>query len=150
MRQVGETRLFRMRTVHALWERQPGLFRGYLADVITALSLGTLLIVGGYQRTHAPAWGVVNANGGPVVWGAVFLTGGALLVLASATPNLLMVVTLWLLALMYLVLALSFLVSVLSDPTGTGSFIGALLAGRASFMHVSRAQAYREDPRWTV
>lgn len=139
-----------MRTVHALWERQPGLFRGYLADTATALLLGTLLILGGRQRTQAPAWDVVNANGGPIVWGAVFVTGGALLILAKTRPNALMVVTLWLLALMYLVLAMAFLVSVLRDPSGSGSFIGVVLAARASFMHVSRAQAYRENPPWTV
>lgn len=132
-----------------LWHEQPGLFRGYLADVATAVILGIILIAGGRQRTQAPAWAVVNANGGPVAWGAVILCFGALLLFAAIEPTRLVTWALWTLALVHLILAMSFLVSVLNDPRDSGSFVGVLYAARASFMHVSRAQAYREEPRWT-
>jgi len=139
----------RVQLVHHLWRQQPGLYRGYAADVLTALIIGTLLILGGRDRTQAPAWDVVNANGGPLAWGMVFLVGGVLLAVLSHRSPRLMVWTLRLLAVIYLILALAFLVSVWNDPSGGGSFIGAVFAARCSFMHLSRGQAYVEGPKWT-
>lgn len=139
----------RAELVEQLWHEQPGLYRGYLVDTITALFVGILLVIGGRQRTQAPAWDVVNANGGPAAWGMAFAVAGVLLAIAALTSPRLITWTLWVLAGMYVILAASFLVSVLRDPEGGGSFIGTVLAARAAFMHLSRAQAYREGPRWT-
>lgn len=119
-----------------------------MVDVATALIFGALLAAGGHQRTQATAWDVVNANGGPKVWGLVLVWLGAMLAIAAMFGRL-VPVALWLLALYYLIIGMSFFVSVWQDPTHGATYIGVVLTFRAAVMHVSRAQAYREGPRWT-
>lgn len=142
----------RSAALHELWREQPGLFRGYVVDLVTALGLGTILAVGGRQHTQATAWDVVNDNGGPVCWGLVLIGLGLLLALTTVLGPHWVPWTLWALALFYLVLGIAFSVAVWADPAQGASYFGAVLVVRAAIMHVSRAQAYREGPQnpWTV
>lgn len=121
-----------------------------MVDAATAFGIGLLLIVGGRQHTQAAAWDVVNANGGPVAWGAVVLALGAALLVATALGARYVVIALWALALFYVVLGIAFAVAAWRDPEQGASYIGSMFTLRASIMHLSRAQAYREGPRqWT-
>ena len=131
--------------VRRLWRQQHGLRRGYLTDVTTSFLIGVLLVVGGRARTKAPAWDLLNANGGPVVWGAVLIVLGVLLVAAPSWRPGAVVVVLSVLSVFYGLLALWFFRSALPAETGA-SFIGAVFAARAMVMHLSRAWAYREGP----
>jgi hypothetical protein len=135
--------------VRALWGQQPGLFRGFVVDVLTALVFGGLLAQGGFQRTHVVAWAVVNANGGPKVWGLVLVWLGVLLGVTALFGRL-VPIALWLLALYYVVIGIAFFVAVWQDPAQTSNYIEVVLVVRCAVMHVSRAQAYREGPAlWT-
>ena len=127
-----------------LWREQPGLYRGYLVDVVTAIAIGTALVLGGRQRTVAVAWRTLNENGGPTLWGVVFLTMAALLIAATFTAGRTMMFVLLLAAAPYGLLGTWFLVGALTEPSA--SFIGALLCFRAAYMHVSRAAAYWVGP----
>lgn len=126
-----------------VWVDQPGLHRGYIMDVLTAFTIGALLIVGGRRRTVAPAWDTLNASGGPLLWGAILIGLGAVLVAATFWRPAAVVAALAVLTMFYWLLALWFLRSAWPAATGA-SFIGAVLMTRAGIMHLSRAWAYRE------
>ena len=128
-----------------LWAEQPGLRRGYLMDVATALLMGSLLIIGGRDRTTAASWATLNANGGPIVWGVVLAALGAALIAATFWRPGAVVVVLVVLAGFYGLLALWFLQSALPVESGS-SFVAAVFASRDAGMHLSRAWAYREGP----
>lgn len=127
-----------------LWQQQPGLFRGYIVDVATACVFSVALIVGGRQRTVAPAWKTLNENGGPQLWGIVFAVIAASLIVALFLSGRMMMLALWLAATPYGLLGWWFFASALTEPSA--SFIGAILCFRAAIMHTSRADAYRAGP----
>lgn len=116
-----------------------------MVDVITALAFGALLATAGYQRTRATPWAVVNANGGPKLWGLVLVWLGVAL-LVTVMFGRLMHVVLWLLALYYLVIGMAFFISVWRDPTQGATYVSCVLAVRCAFMHLSRAQVYLQGP----
>lgn len=130
--------------LHELWREQPGLFRGYVVDTLTALTIAVLLVSGGRQHTQAPAWDVVNDNGGPMAWGLVLCALGVLLGFAGLLGPRVVTWMLWVLALYYLVLAVAFFESAWHDPAHSASYFGVVLLTRAAVMHVSRAQGYLE------
>lgn len=135
--------------MRTLWGQQPGLFRGFVVDVLTTIIFGTLLATGGYQRTHVVAWAVVNANGGPKAWGLVLVWLGVMLAIAAMFGRL-VPIALWALALYYVIIGIAFFVAVRQDPAQTSNYVGVVLVVRCAVMHVSRAQAYREGPAlWT-
>lgn len=124
-----------------VWGEQPGLHRGYVVDVVTAALIGVVLVVGGRDRTQAPAWDTLNASGGPLMWGVVLLVLGALLVTATFWRTTAVVSVLVMLTAYYWLVAWWFLISALPAATGS-SFVGAILTARAGVMHLSRAWAY--------
>jgi hypothetical protein len=124
-----------------LWEEQPGLHRGYRVDVLTAIAMAAALILGGRQRTVAVAWGTLNANGGPVLWGSVFAACAVVLVLATFVSGRAMMLALWVAAVPYALLGWWFADSVLSEPSA--SFVSVIFCVRTTFMHLSRGEAYR-------
>lgn len=138
-----QARLSRRSWFRQVWVESPGLHRGYIMDVLTAFTIGVLLIVGGRARTVAPAWGTLNDSGGPLLWGAVLIGLGVVLVAATFWRPAAVVAALCLLTMFYWLLALWFLRSAWPVETGA-SFIGAVLMARAGIMHLSRAWAYRE------
>jgi hypothetical protein len=127
--------------VRRLWAEQPGLYRGYIVDVVTAVVVGLALVLGGRQRTVAVAWRTLNESGGPVLWGSVFLACAILLIAATFFSRRVLWLTLWVAAVPYALIGSGFLFGALTEPTA--SFLGALLCFRTAFMHLSRAEAYR-------
>lgn len=130
--------------LRSLWSQQPGLYRGFAVDVATAAILGTLLVVGGRQRATARAWVVINDYGGPVVWGWFLIAIAVVLVAAGLLSTTAMYWALITGAFVYMLFALFFGAAALAD--NQASFFGAVMAGRAAIMHLSRATAYREGP----
>jgi hypothetical protein len=130
--------------VRQLWEEQPGLHRGYLVDVLTAVAVACALILGGRARTVAVAWQTLNESGGPVVWGAVFACVAGLLVAATFVSGRAMMAALWVTAVPYALIGSWFLHGALTEPSA--SFLGTILCFRAAIMHLSRGDAYRAGP----
>lgn len=129
--------------IRQLWLEQPGLHRGYLVDVVTAIVIGLALILGGRQRTVAVAWSTLNANGGPLLWGSVFVAIAGVLIAATFVSNRAMMIALWIAAIPYALLGYWFLdIAMFHEPSA--SFVGGLLCTRAAVMHISRATAYWE------
>lgn len=122
-----------------LWDEQPGLHRGYVVDFFTAVIVGLALILGGRARTVAVAWRTLNENGGPVVWGIVFLACAGLLV-AGTFVGRGMMIALWITAIPYAMLGTWFLIGALTEPSA--SFLGGILCFRAAVMHMSRSLSY--------
>lgn len=129
-------------TVTELWVEQPGLRRGYVADVITALLLGGLTIGGGRARTAGHGFDVLNQNGGPALWGTVLVAAGVALVAVSWWRAGAVVAVLIALAGLYALFGLWFLLSAL--PGGV-SWWGPVLCGRCAYMHLSRAWVYYDE-----
>lgn len=110
-------------------------------DTVTAIAVGLALILGGRERTVAVAWQTLNASGGPLLWGIVFASMAAVLVVATFISGIAMMIALWIAAVPYALLGYWFLdMAAFHEPSA--SFVGGLLCVRAAFMHVSRATAY--------
>jgi hypothetical protein len=129
--------------IRRLWEEQPGLHRGYIVDVFTAVLAACALFLGGRARTRAVAWSTLNDNGGPLLWGTVFAAVAVLLIAATFISGQAMMVALWAAALPYALVGWWFFqTAAFEEPSA--SFFGALLCFRAAFMHLSRGAAYWE------
>lgn len=135
----------RRQWVRELWQEQPGLHRGYIVDVVTAVAIATALIAGGYQRTAAAAWGTLNNSGGPVLWGAVFAAVAAVLLIATLISGRAMMCALWLAAILYALMGWWFLQNALPHES-TVSFVATIMQFRAAATHVFRGEAYRAGP----
>lgn len=130
-----------------LWKEQPGLHRGYLVDVVTAVMMAAVLLLGGRERTVAPVWRTLNDNGGPELWGTVFAGVATLLILATFLSGRAMMFALWASAVPYALVGWWFLSVALIEPTA--SFIGVVYSFRAAATHMFRAEAYRVGARAT-
>jgi hypothetical protein len=126
--------------VRQLWREQPGLHRGYVVDVLTAITVACALILGGRDRTVAVAWRTLNESGGPVVWGSVFALCAIALIAATFMSAPAMTIALWASAMPYGLVGTWFLHAALTEPSA--SFFAAILCIRAALMHVSRGVAY--------
>src|SRR3954451_19948815 len=87
--------------IKRLWVEQPGLHRGYLVDVLTAILMACALILGGQARTRAVAWSTLNDNGGPLLWGTGFSVVAVLLIAATFGSGRAMMIALWIAAAPY-------------------------------------------------
>lgn len=135
--------------VRRLWTEQPGLFRGYAGDLALAALFGALIVAGGRERTGAAAWSVINANGGPTLWGLLLLGGALSLVAAPWLTAATAARVLWGLGFLYMVIGLGFGYAYLTD--GRSSPAGALLCLYVAYTHLSRAQVYKDGPtEWTA
>ncbi len=127
-----------------LWAEQPGLHRGYLIDVFTAVAVALALILGGRDRTVARVFATLNESGGPVAWGLGFAAVAALRVAATFVSGRAMMLALWAGAACYGLLGSWFLQAALSESTA--SFIGVVYSFYVAGVHLSRGDAYRAGP----
>jgi hypothetical protein len=132
------------RRITSLWSEQPGLFYGHVVDVATALAVGLVLILDGRARTNIPVFQTINANGGPAVWGAIFLIAAVFLALCALHSIRALIVTLWAAALLYALLALFFGYAAAISPDA--SHLGVVIFLRAAATHVTRSDVYRHGP----
>lgn len=137
---AGDRHVRRLK-VALLWDEQPGLWRGYLADVAATTVIGVLLIVGGRDRTRGPAWHTLNDAGGPLLWGTLALVVGVGLALAGLAGRAGLVWALRVTAVLYVLLGYWWCTGAVIDDRA--SFIGVALAVKIAFMTLSRAEAYR-------